>query len=144
MAYCDLTALREAVSERDLIQLTDDTDAQTAVNQTNIDGAIAWAGEIIDGYLRGRVPLPLDPVPQFIGDLAVDLALARLYGRRFNVEVPKSIQDKHDNAVKVLKEIQAGRLTLGVGEHNQPQPIGIKTNKTSDDRKFSRDVLDMM
>lgn len=142
MAYC--TAADIEASEQDLIELTDDG-GLGVIDQGVIDRAIATAGELIDGYLRGRYTLPLDPVPGLLIVLAADIVLYRLYGRRSRLAISESLTDKYKNALKVLENIQKGIVSLGAGLSGQPSqdlPSVSGTAQTiSSERVFTRETL---
>jgi phage gp36-like protein len=111
--YCTLADIRATVPESDLIQLTDDAISPVVVNQVNVDRAITDAGELIDGYLRGRYALPLSPVPGLLNTLAADVAIYRLYARRIKLTPPEGVTERYKNALKILEQIQADKISLG-------------------------------
>lgn len=130
--YISRDDLAAAVSLAELTQLTNDemADYRTAEpDWAMVDRAIAYACELADGYLMGRYALPLSPVPTMLRLWCTDLARYWLHKRRFNGgELPKELQLAYDDAVKLLKEVQAGKLHLGVRdltdatEQVQPEP----------------------
>jgi len=61
------------MSNDELIQLTDDSNTGVA-DQDLISKAISAAQDTIDGYLRGRYPVPLASVPGIVKNIAADLA----------------------------------------------------------------------
>ncbi len=111
--YCALTDLQAIVPNNDLVQLTDDAIPPAAIVQANVDRAIADAGELIDGYLRGRYSLPLNPVPGLIKTLAGDIAVYRLYARRVKLTPPEGVSERYRNSLKLLEQIQMGKVALG-------------------------------
>ena len=138
MPYCAIADIE--ASEQDLIDLTDDN-GDGVINQTVMDKAIATAGELVDGFLRGRESLPLDPVPGLLTALAADIALYRLYGRRPRLAIPDSLSDKYKNALKLLENIQKGQVILGaVQVGGEITPPAVSLVKASD-RLFSDDKL---
>lgn len=140
--YCTLTDIRATVPQNDLVQLTDDSTPAVAVNQVNVDRAITDAGELIDGYLRGRYPLPLSPVPGLINTLAADVAIYRLYARRIKLTPPEGVTERYKNAQKLLEQIQSGKISLGsegLGGVATPEIGGPQF--AAPDRVFSRDSL---
>lgn len=139
MAYCTLADIES--SEEDLIELTDDTDTGE-VDQSNVDKAINHAGEIIDGYLRGRYTLPLDPVPGLLTTLAAVITLRRLYGRRPRLKVPESLADDYKNAIKLLESIQKGLVTLGAGTPEEVLPTGEVSLVKAPAKIFTDELLD--
>jgi phage gp36-like protein len=142
--YCtqaDLIA--EALSEDELIQLTDDEGMQ-AVNTARVNAAIDAAGQLIDGYLRGRYTLPLDPVPGIIKQLCITISVYNVYRRRRMAAMPESLEKRYAADLKLLGDIQKGNVVIGQVAPGETQPSGqnYKTNKTDADRVFGKDVLD--
>jgi phage gp36-like protein len=138
MAYCTITDIE--APEEDLIDLTDDGDTGV-VNQEVVDKAIATAGELIDGYLRGRYTLPLDPVPGLLTALAADITLYRLYARRPRLTIPESLDGRYKNALKLLSEIQKGTVTLGAGTPEAPVTAPAVSQVQAPERIFTDDML---
>ncbi|PLX93458.1 MAG: DUF1320 domain-containing protein [Desulfuromonas sp.] len=103
--------LTRRLDEASLIQLPDQSDTGE-VDATVVTAAITEAGEIIDGYMRGRYVLPLSPVPGAVRNLAVDLAVYALYGRS-GWDTPQRVKDDHANALRLLGQIQAGKVQIG-------------------------------
>ncbi len=139
--YCTLTDIKAHIPEDNLIQLTDDENLGI-VNQTRIDEAISYADEMIDGYLRGRYTLPLSPVPGLIKKLSVDISIYYTYQRRLELIMPEAMENRYKNAVKILEQIQAGKISLGTAGGDSPEPGQYKTNKTSEDKVFDKETLD--
>jgi phage gp36-like protein len=113
--YCSKAdIISRRLTETLLIQLTDDQEYGVADDKV-VNDAISEAGEIIDGYLRKRYPLPLSTVPGLLRNLAVDLAVYALYGRG-RCGTPERVTTDRDNAVKLLGKIQSGDVVLGVSD----------------------------
>ncbi|MDQ7799559.1 MAG: DUF1320 domain-containing protein [Candidatus Edwardsbacteria bacterium] len=141
MAYCTLDDIKKVAPETDLIQLTDD-DNLGIIKTTITDAAIEDADDFIDTYLRGRYTLPLSETPKIIAKLSVDLALYYIYERRFKTKMPEGIIGSYNNAIKLLGQIQQGRISLGVDSGTSTGSGEFQTNKTSDSRVFNSDVMD--
>lgn len=114
--YCTLDDLEKILPESDLIELTDDTIPPVAVNAANANKAITDSSEMIDGYLRGKYDLPLDPAPGLLNTLCGQIAVYLLYARRHRLEMPEGVNLRYKNAVKTLEEIQKGNIKLGSGQ----------------------------
>lgn len=145
MSYCTLDDLKQDISETELMQLTDD-ERLGAVNEARITSAISDAGDLIDGYLRGRYTLPLDPVPTIIKTIAKEITIYRLFLRKKRQTISKEMTDNYNAQLKLLRAIQQGEITLGT-EDTPSTASGegaYRTNKTSESRTFSDDVLDTM
>lgn len=98
-----------AAAGGDMSGYTADEQAATAVALGLINGALADSGSEIDGYVATRYAVPLNPVPAVIKRLACDLARYFLY----DDQVTETIQKRRDGAVGVLRDIGAGRASLG-------------------------------
>lgn len=143
MPYCTLNELISASSERDIIQLTDDS-RSGVINESFVDDAIEKADGMISAYAGGRYTLPLPPV-LLIRDIAVDIAMYRLYQRRHRDNMPDSVMASYKNAEKQLGLIQSGRIAVPGAALIGGDEMGsgeIRTNKTKDSRLFGWDKLD--
>lgn len=129
------------IPEESLVQLTDDEGYGT-VNQTRIDEAIAQADAEIDSYCGGRYSIPFAaPAPDIAKKISVDIAIYNLYSRRVEV-IPEVRADRYKNAIRQLEGISKGIISIG----EDPAPAsptegGVETNKTTDDRTFTKDKL---
>ena len=63
MRYCTRADIGSAIPEMTLIQLSNDDPSAMQPNESVIEDGVRQAEELVDGYLRGRYTLPLDPVP---------------------------------------------------------------------------------
>lgn len=138
--YCTLDDIKKAIPETNIIQLTDDA-GTGQIDTEKINDAISYAEQLINGYLRGRYTLPLDPVPELIRHMATDLAIFHLYSRRFELEMPQSMMDKYKNAVKLLEQIQKGLIRIGAEVEASPGQGYYKSNRTTEDKVFTREIL---
>ena len=130
--YCTIEDIRRYVAEKELIDLTDD--AGTGEADTDIAaGIITDAADEVNSYIQARYTVPLVSVPRFISQLTIDIAIYRLYKRRFAMEMPDSLERSYQNALKNLRLIQKGDLTIGAetGEGEQPATaaMNVLTNK---------------
>jgi len=141
MPYSVITDISNAITEASVLQLTDD-EGISAINESRVNAAISSADELINGYLRSRYTLPLPSTPPMIRDLSVNIAVFKLYDRRFAADMPDSIQKKYDSSIKLLESIQKGVISLGIESTSKPAEGGFKTNKTSCDRIFPKTKLD--
>ncbi len=142
MAYCTAADLTERMSNKELIQLTDDADAGVP-NQDIISAAIAAAQDTIDGYLRGRYTVPLVSVPGIVKNMALDLTAYKLFKRRNQLSVNDARELMYKQAVSQLKDIQAGIIQLQTADKQaMPPRTLIKSNKKPSDRLFNKHRLE--
>ena len=59
MYYINAENMLKAMSKPELVQLTNDEPRATEPDMAVVDEAIRYASDLVDGYLRGRYPLPL-------------------------------------------------------------------------------------
>ncbi|MCL2790118.1 MAG: DUF1320 domain-containing protein [Desulfobulbus sp.] len=138
--YCAASDILTIMPETDLIELTDDTIPPADVKVAVVDRAVSDAGELIDGYLRGRYRLPLSPVPGLLNTLAADIAVYRLYARRLRLTPPETVTERYKNALKLLELIQAGKVALGADTGGVLEATGGPRFTTSG-RVFSQETL---
>lgn len=139
--YCTIEDIRRYVAENELTDLTDDTSAG-AVDTDIVEGIIADASDTVNSYLEARYAVPLVSVPRFISQLTTDIAIYLLYRRRFAREMSESLERSYQNALKNLRLIQKGDVSIGavIGEGEQspaPPAMNVLTNKR---RKEFRDI----
>ena len=141
--YCTLADIQAIVPEQELIELTDDSLPPVAVDQSKVNRAITDAGELIDGYLRGRFTLPLSPVPGLINTVAVDMVIYRLFSRRYKLTPPEIVTARHGEAIRILEQIRTGKISFGTentGGVETPDAGGPLVN--APDRVFTRENLE--
>ena len=115
MAYCTFDDLKDQISEDELIQLTDES-GSGSVDMDKIDGAIAGADALIDGYCGKHHSVPFSPTPPIIRDFSVIIAIYKLFGR--SPVAPDERRTRYKDAVDFLKGVAKGENTLGI----QPVP----------------------
>jgi phage gp36-like protein len=105
MAYTTHTKVRELLKAVTV----------TAMSNTEVEGHIARADSIIDGYIAQRYSLPLGTTPAIIETVSTELA-AYYVGRAMHARDTQTrndwIDDFRNNAIATLKMIAAGELLL--------------------------------
>lgn len=111
--YCTIEQIKSQIPEEKLVQLTDDKNlAEIDINTVN--QIILSAEDTINGYLRGIYNLPLNPVPGFVSELALNLAIYKLYFRRIGTVIPEDIVQKYKDAIETLEKIRKREIVLDV------------------------------
>jgi len=136
MAYSTQTDIEEQVSQAELIELTDDTGAGT-VDTSAAARAIADADAEIDGYCGTRYTVPFSPVPAMIRKLSVDIAVYNLFSRRSTLKMPEERQKRYDNAVRFLRDVSRGLISLGADAPAEPDSGLPQASTNRDDRIFT-------
>ena len=97
--------------------LADDRDAETLA-WTQLRQNLKDASEEIDSYLAARHDLPLDPVPRLLVRLCIDMGI---YLRAESADLlVKQDTRRYDGAIRLLKDISAGRAALGIADPDPP------------------------
>jgi len=131
-------------SESELAILTGDPTG-TTIDWDRVAFARDNSARTIDTYLKGvyEVPFSEEPVPSLIRKLSIDLTVVFLYEIAYkNSSVPNSIVWRRIYAIKLLKDLRDGIVTLADGENPVNLPTTILSNKTDKQKLFSDDVLD--
>jgi len=118
MVYAEPSDMIARYPNRDLVQLTNEDPAQTAVNQTVLQQALADASAEIDGYLESRFSLPLADPPAVLARLACDVAMYRLQSLRPLHDLAEA-RRRYDDALALLVRVADGTLTLGLSQDNR-------------------------
>lgn len=132
MRYCTRADIGNAIPEMTLIQLSNDDPAAMSPNENVIEDGVRQAEELVDGYLRGRYNLPLDPVPTVLRDAVVYLARHWLYQRRPEGALPDAVKDSRKDTIKLLESIRDGVVTLGMPTGDaapEPGEIRVRVRK---------------
>lgn len=122
--YINADDLAQAMSKAELVQLTNDEPRATEPNAEVVQAAIAYACDLVDGYLRGRYPLPLQSVPTVLPPLVINIARHFLHSRRINrADFPKVLETSYNATLKTLEYIRDGKIHIGIdGLDKQAQP----------------------
>jgi phage gp36-like protein len=138
MAYSTIVDLKNYMPSVYVQQLTDDSDTDK-IDIEKANDVIRRADNLIDGYVRGRYPVPAsDPItlqtPALIRDLSTRIAIYYLFLRGLTQTVPDSLKLDYDMCIKTLVGIQQGKITpFQVGQ----EPSLFRTNKNAADPVFT-------
>jgi phage gp36-like protein len=138
MPYCTQADLLNQLTQKELIQLTDDA-ATGTVDTGKVDAALAAASATIDAYAGARYTLPLQ-TSEKIKQLCVDLAIYELEKRRRRVR--EATLAARDAALSFLRDLARGRAVLDQPAGAQPQASEADVKQTEPDRTFSDENLD--
>lgn len=122
MSYATEQDMRERFGERELVQLTDQT-GRGVVDTAVLDRALADADRIIDSYLRARYTLPLDASVVAASGLALAAANIARY-LLMGAQATEEVAARHRDTVAWLKDIAAGRASLGAEDPAPPAGPG--------------------
>ena len=141
--YCTIDDLLKEFNQTELEELTGYT-----INTTNytdrIDAAIENASSFIDVYLYEKYHTPFsEPMPELIKIIAIDLSIYNIYENALkSTEIPKTIVWRKIEAVRLLKDLKNGELTLNnTFDYDSATNKQIIINKTQQDKFFTDDIL---
>ncbi len=137
MSYSTKEDILKQISQERLIELTDD-EGIGQFNESVISEAIEDADSRIDTYCGTVYTVPFSPVPEILKRLSVDIAIYNLFSRR---GIGDEVREKrYDNAIRLLKEISTGKVTLGKVPEPKDNPER-RAQLNAQDRIFNRDTM---
>lgn len=134
MSYSEKTDILDQLDEATLVELTDD-DGTGTVDTSVVTRSIADADAEIDGYCATRYDVPFSAVPVMIRKISVDIAIYNLYSRR--VAVPEERDKRYSNAVKFLRNVSKGLISLGGDAPAVILDGGPEATPPKSDRRFT-------
>ncbi len=139
MAYCTKSDILNILPEAELVQLT--TDTGSTVDDSVVGTMIAWADAEIDAYLGNRYQVPVNPVPEKLKALSVDIAVYRLYCRRSSV--PDARLNAYRDAVTFLRQVASGKSVIMYNNSEIPRSSVLRhvADFTSATKIFGRDNM---
>ena len=134
MAYCTESDLLSLIPVQELAELT--TDSGDTPDSQVVAEAIDRADAEIDAYLGSRYTLPLNPVPDQVKGLSMDMALYHLYSRRSLA--PPVRRQKYEAALSLLQQIAAGEAVVEGASELLTETAQVESEFSSAPRVFSR------
>lgn len=138
MKYAVQQDLIDRFGQQELIELTDRADPPAgAIDATVIDKALSDADNLVDSYVGKRYDLPLVTTPPVLVRTAADIARYYLY----DDDRPDAVKDAYDDALKLLRDIAAGKAALPdvAGEAPKASTDGVAVAGPA--KVFGRDKL---
>ena len=135
MAYCTIEDLYDAMGKQSIIDYAqNDSTEEASVYEPRIDAVIENATAEIDGSLRSRYKTPLDPVPVFIKDICIKIALYNLISRKGYAKdsAEENYRKRYEDVKDELKRIQKGEIDIGIATSestSRPAPTVLYRTK---------------
>ncbi|MFZ1680360.1 MAG: DUF1320 domain-containing protein [Rhizobiaceae bacterium] len=134
MSYCTQADLEARYGATLLTQLSDRADAPGAgIDADLFSRAIADADALIDGFMAGRYAVPLAVTPPLVKDLAQRIAIYYAHGET----VGDKIRADHDAALRQLRDIANGLITLNADGAEPAASGGAEILTNQDERPFT-------
>jgi phage gp36-like protein len=139
MSYANAEGMVARFGLDEVVQLTDRAMPPTGeVDADVLEQALTDGADEIDAYLGARYALPLASAPPLLARLECDIARYRLAS---NAGVlTEVVEDRYNNAIKLLDRISKGTATLGLDVAETPVAVGAPL-LAIDPPIFSRDTL---
>lgn len=138
MPYASTTDLFARLAP-DLLSLLADDDGDAAPDTAILTAALDDASAQIDAALARRYAVPIDPAPDRLVRLAVDLAVAFLYRRRREA-LPAEAAAALTEALLDLVDLADGTAALP-GVAPQTSPLDSTSTTLDQPKRFDRDTL---
>lgn len=128
MAYSAKADFQKRFTDAKLIALTRGTGA---INETNLNEAIATADSIIDSYLMSVCStLPLNDPPAYIKNYSVIIAVKELQKSIQYKDIPEFVMKEYDAAIAHLKDIAKGNANIAIDETTETRVDKIEFEDT--------------
>ena len=132
MAYCSIQDLIARFGETELVELTDEQNLGV-IDEEQIAQVISDVDGFIDGYLSGRYTLPLASIPASLTRAACHLVRYDLYD-----DPPPHVQKRFDQALAWLRDLSAGRGSLGINQDGSQPATSDTVSMSSGGNVFNR------
>ena len=111
--YCTLDDIKAQVSEQVLLTYLDD-EGSGLIDEEAVNKAIVSADAEINAYVQTRYPVPMNPVPDILNKLAVDISLYNIVSRKGFDENSgdKIMAERYKAAIKFLENVAKGVVLL--------------------------------
>ena len=94
----------------ELLTIISDLDENGRVDDLAVTAALETATSEIDSYVGGRYVVPLDPIPTYIRQCCVDIAVYRLA----HSEAPRTAEMRlrYEDAMRYLRDVAKGTVAI--------------------------------
>ena len=121
MSYAQIADLLFLMPQTTIVLLSNDDPQGEEINADVVNALLKAASAEIDAALKdGGVKLPLKTTPPILTELCAVLTRCRLYARRpEGFDFPQAIANACTAARQTLKDIAAGKITLGIAADDE-------------------------
>lgn len=139
MAYATTQDMVARFGEGEVIALTD-REHTGSIDEAVLAPALAEASAEIEGHLASRYALPLASVPLLVAGICCDIARYRLSGAEVLETDPT--RNRYRDAVRLLEQIGAGKVGLGLDQTGQSAPTTSGVLIQPGERSFPQGSLE--
>lgn len=138
MSYAIISDLTEAFGEPEIVELSNlDSPSATTINTRVANRALDDGTDEIDGYLQGKVALPLESPPRRLKAICCDIARYRMDRNR----VREDVRDRYKDAIAYLSAVSKGIVQLGLDVVETVAPENDGPDFVTVERIFTSDSL---
>ncbi len=139
MAYATTQDMVSRFGQQEVIALTD-RENSGEIDEAVLAPALTEATAEIEGYLAARYALPLASPPRLVVGICCDIARYRLSGG--SVLETDPVRNRYRDAVRLLEQIGAGKVSLGLTPAGQPAPTAAGVSVQPGQRSFPAGSLE--
>lgn len=103
--YASTSQLRTSFGSMENLLLAD-------TSLASLEALLTECSDIIDGYIRVVVDLPLSGGSAILDNVCISLARAEIYRRYARNDIPENVEKKEAQAYKTLEKIQTKKILL--------------------------------
>ena len=129
MSYCSYDDLVLAFGENEVVNMLD-RDRDGSEDDGVADDGIAFASDLIDGYLRERYSLPISSVPRNLIGVACDIARYRYY----QDQPTDLVVMRYQAALDWLRDVSKGIVNIEIID----EPISNFIASSTPEQVFTR------
>ena len=118
MSYLTEDIMIREFGANEVLQLTD-RDRDGRMEDEILEGAFAFADDMINDYLRSRYTVPIEPAPGNLVGYAADIARYRLY----EGQPTEIVQIRYEAALQWLRDVAKGLSELAVVVESEPMAL---------------------
>lgn len=120
--YSQISRLKQALGDKSDLLLS-------GVEDSDLTQIMTDCSDLIDGYLKTVVKLPLTESNAILDQLCIKLSKAEIYRRYASNDIPKDISAQEESAYKTLEKIQQKRIVIVV-DPTQKQDANFSVKST--------------
>jgi len=144
MPYSSVNDIKVRMSEKNLIEITQDNPESNMINESRVSTAILDADSLIDFFLSSRYNVPLAVTPGIIKQLSINIAIHELYKIKYDGEMPVTIVKRYEEAIDILRKMESGDYELTGADKQTLNAFVVVSNMDEDDIYYNDDILEMM
>jgi len=139
--YCTVDDIVADIGVYDLIQISNDTENATSIDEALVKSKIEDVGVYIDSYISSVIAIPTTNTSDLIllKMICVSLVVCDLFQRRLKLDYSESLSERRSKAIKDLERIRDGQIKMNSEIKLSESVSSVKVSQRT--RQFTEDVL---